>query len=98
MSESTADFEAWLEANDPEGHEETYALYMAVDLREDYGIWSVKTKGDKTFIEGHASTLALLGEKARSAFLVKVRGLTGQQELDIESWYGFERNMANPKA
>ena len=83
----------------PEGHEEIYALHEAVSNRETFGPWRVTTDGDRTFIEGSLSTLALVSEKARVAFRQKVRELTGESEpFDIETWYGFERNMANPRA
>jgi len=95
---STTNFDVWLEENEPDGHEEIYSLYQAVDLREGYGLWDVTTQGDKTFIKGTTSTLQLLSEKARLAFLTAVEKLKDDPEMDMESWYGFERNMANPKA
>ena len=84
--------------NDPEGHEEIYALYQAVENREGHGPFDVTTKGEMTFVKGHASTLVLANQNARSAFLKMVDDLKNDNELDMESWYGFRRNMANPKA
>jgi len=95
---STTDFDEWLEENNPDGHEEIYTLYLSVDEREGNGIWEVTTKDDKTFVSGSTSTLQLLSEKSRLAFLRKIEGLKSDPEMDMESWYGFERNMADPKA
>jgi hypothetical protein len=99
MSESTNVFETWLEANDPEGYDEIYSLHMAVDRREDWGPWKVTIKDDKTFVNSPFSTLQLLSEKARQAFLAEVDALRGtDNELDIESWYHYHRNIDNPHA
>lgn len=95
---NTTDFDVWLEENDPDGHEEIYALYQAADERESYGLWEVKTQGDKTFIVGSAGTLQLLSEMARQKFVQRVNALKSDPEMDMESWYGFERAMANPNA
>lgn len=94
----TPDFNVWLDENEPDGHEEIYALYQSVDERESVGVWDVKIQGDKTFITGPFGTLQLLSEKARLAFLRKVESLKSDPDMDMESWYGFERNMANPNA
>jgi hypothetical protein len=96
--QTTTNFDVWLEENEPDGHEEIYALYQAVDFRESYGFWNVKCDGEKTFVEGSTSRLGLLTEKARLAFLRSVEALKSDPEMDMESWYGYERNMANPKA
>ena len=92
------DFEVWLEENEPEGHEEIYALYQAVVSRNDWGFYNVTNDGDKTFVKGSLSTLLLASGKARKAFLSRVDALRDDRELDMESWYHFRRNMANPKA
>jgi hypothetical protein len=49
---STTEFDTWLGENDPEGHEEIYALHEAVSNRETFSPWTVTTDGDRTFIEG----------------------------------------------
>jgi hypothetical protein len=90
----TSDFEVWLAENEPDGHEDIYSLYQAVECREDYGIWSVKVRGEKTFVTGPEGTLQLLSEKARQAFLKEVEALKDDDELDMESWYGFHDAMA----
>lgn len=95
---NTTDFEVWLEDNEPDGYEEIYTLYRSVEDRESNGIWVVTNAGDKTFVTGSNSTLQLLSEKARRAFLAAVVALKSDPEMDMESWYGYERNMANPKA
>lgn len=95
---STTDFEVWLEENEPDGYEEIYALYRSVEEREANGNWDVTTNGEKTFVTGSTSTLQLLSEKARLAFLKQVELLKTDPEMDMDSWYGFERSMADPKA
>ncbi|GCE90446.1 hypothetical protein MSKU15_2047 [Komagataeibacter diospyri] len=96
--QDTTDFEVWIEDNEPDGYEEIYTLYRSVAEREDNGIWAVTTNGDKTFVTGPTSTLQLLSEKARRTFLNAVEALKSDPEMDMESWYGYERNMANSKA
>lgn len=96
---STTDFDDWLAAEDVEEHEEIYALYQAVSGREDFGNYTINVKGDQTFVKGHTGTTLFLGsEKARRAFLNAVHALTGDSEMDMDSWIGYQRNMANPKA
>lgn len=95
---NTTNYSVWLEEHDPDGHEEIYSLYQAATERQSYSLWDVKTQDDKTFITGSSGTLQLLSEKARLAFVRKVESLSTDPEMDMESWYGFERNMANPKA
>jgi hypothetical protein len=95
---TTTDFEIWLEENEPEGHAEIYALYQTVVTRNAWGAYVVTNVGDKTFVKGPSSTLLLANEKARKAFLSKVDALRDDRELDMEGWYHFRRNMANPKA
>lgn len=95
---STADFDVWLEENEPDSYDEIYTLYHSVNEREGNGIWEVTTRDDKTFVTGSTSTLQLLSEKSRLAFLRKVEALKSDPDMDMESWYEFERNMANPKS
>jgi len=95
---STTNFDDWIEENDPEGHEEIYALYQAISSREGFGNFDVTTDGEKTFIKGNVSTLVLVNENARAAFSKMVDELKGDDTMDMDSWYGFQRNMANPKA
>jgi hypothetical protein len=41
MSKPTTSFQEWLADNDPQGHEDIYALYQAVSGRCDYGRYRV---------------------------------------------------------
>ena len=95
---NTSEFDVWLEENEPEDHEEIYSLYNSVVHRESWGLWEVTTNGDKTFIKGPNSTLNLLSGNARQAFQNRVEALKSDPEMDMESWYGYERNMANDKS
>jgi len=90
LSTSTTSFDDWMGNNKPDGHEDIYALYNAVAMGETFGTYDVVTDGDKTFIKGPVSTLVLVSEKARNAFLKEVEGLKDDPEMDMESWYGFK--------
>ncbi len=101
---STTDFESWLDAADPDGTEEVYALYDGVLNEEGDGLYSVTRRGDQVIVGvGHVDDkLVLASPKAKSAFLRCVRdrymNSTNDEDWDAESWYGFQRNMDNPKA
>ena len=95
---TTTSFDDWLSENNVEEPEEIYALYEAVTNREGDIAFEVTTVGEKTFIKGHASTLLLATEKARKAFARMVDQLKGDDTLDMESWIGLQRNLANPNA
>ena len=99
MGKSITSFDDWLGAEDPDGHEEIYALYQAVSNRETFGNYEVKVKDERTFIKGSSdSTLVLGSEKARDAFLREVEKLKDDDEMDMEGWYAYSRAMANPHA
>ena len=97
---TTTDFNKWLEAADPDDFEIIYALYQAVEERETNDPWQISLKGEKTFMTcGFAQdTLMLASEKARNSFLSLILNKYCGDFGDIESWYGYERNMHNPKA
>lgn len=92
------DFEAWLELADPDGYEEVYALYMAVLDVEEFGLYkcSKSENGDQWFITGNhiENKLMLSGDKARETFLSLIKSRYCDLEMEIESWYQYERNMA----
>jgi hypothetical protein len=92
--ETIHDFDAWLDLEQPEGHEEIYDLYRSVQLRKTGGFYHVSTKGEQTFIRGQSSTLRLANEKARHAFLAKVVALKDDDQMSMEGWYEFRRSMA----
>jgi hypothetical protein len=50
--ETIHDFDAWLDLEHPEGHEEIYDLYRSVQLRKTVGSYSVTTKAEETFTRG----------------------------------------------
>jgi hypothetical protein len=95
---TTTNFDDWLSENSVEDPEEIYALYEAATNRKGDLIFEVTTVGEKTFIKGDASTLLLATEWARKAFVTRINQLKGDDTLDMESWIGLQRNLANPNA
>ena len=97
---STTDFEAWLEQASPDTTEEAYALYESVQSEEGNGFWEVTRRGDQLVLSiGHVEeALIIASESAKSTFLNLVRELYMDNTDDVESWYGYQRNMDNPKA
>ncbi len=97
---TTTSFEEWLEAADPDDFEIIYALYQAVSERETYDPWQISINGDRLFVKcGFTKdTLMLASEKACNSFLSLILKKYCRDFDDIESWYGYERNMNNPKA
>jgi len=71
-------------------------LFKAVYERRDFGSFKVTTKGEKTFVKRDEGTLALLSEKARDAFLLRVAALAGETPATMEGWYYMMRAMAKP--
>ena len=96
---STTDIETWLEENDPEGVEEIADLYSAAQDQESMGLWEVEIDQNKTmFIYGPQSILVLPSTKARNFLMKNVAKLKDDDELGMESWRNFHRNLNNPKA
>jgi hypothetical protein len=91
-------FNDWLEQADPSGYEEVYALYRALEDCDASGIYScIKSeKGDKWFFKGENTedTLMLASPKAKDMFMKLIESKYGDGELDMESLYHLERNMA----
>lgn len=92
------DFEGWLDEADPDGFEEVYSLYMAIENGEEFGPYECKPSSDnsKWFIKASHTddTLMLASEKARKAFLSLIHSRFCDPKLDMESWYHYKRNMA----
>jgi len=97
---TTTSFEEWLDAADPDDFEIIYALYQAVSERETYDPWQISMNRDRLFVKcGFTKdTLMLASEKACNSFLSLISKKYCGDFDDIESWYGYERNMNNPKA
>lgn len=97
---STTDFESWLDQADPEGTEEAYALHEAVSSGEGDGIWDVVENNERLIVSaGHVDEkLIIASEQAKTAFLKILREKHMDDTDDVESWYGYQRNMDNPKA
>lgn len=86
-----------------EGHHEVYALYQTVLSGEGEDPFTCQhgKKGRKQlFIKSDCSedTLMLASEKAQTAFLKYIEQAFCEDDMDIDSWYGWKCNMDNPKA
>ena len=98
---SMTDFEEWIGAgNEPDDHEEIYALWRAAQ-GDETGIYDVKSETDgqgnlrKIFIGGPSGdTLALLSPKAITAFRKVIRRYKQDDDLDWEGSYEYRRAMA----
>ncbi|KHN49234.1 hypothetical protein [Pectobacterium fontis] len=97
---STTDYEEWLSLAEPDETEEIYGLYEAVSLEETNGIWNVIRNGKKLVISvGHVKqSLIIASDTAKLSFLSILKEKYMDDANDVESWYGFQRNMDNPKA
>jgi len=91
---TTTDFEEWWQDNEPDTHEEIYELYNCVQSSDGGGTYEINSDDEKTFVSGHVSRLALVSEKARLAFLRYIDRNKGDEELDIDSWYGLQVALA----
>ena len=91
------DFDAWLDEADPEGYEEVHALYRAIVDCDEFGLYQCKSSQDETkwFVKagGAGDTLMLASVEAKNAFLKRIDSKYVDSELDMESWYHFNRNM-----
>ena len=91
------DFDAWLDQADPEGYEEVYALYRAIVDCDEVGRYQCNASqdGTKWFVKASSAddTLMLASIEAKDAFVKHVDSKYGDSELDMESWYHFNRNM-----
>ena len=96
---STTDFESWLDQIEPDGTEEIYALYETVSNEDSYGIFEVSKNGNQLIIKsGCGSDILIASKKAKLLFLEIIRERYMSNTDDAECWYGFQRNMDNPKA
>jgi hypothetical protein len=84
----TTDFNVWLEENEPSSIDDIYTLYKTVEEAESQGIWEIsKNTSGRLFLGGWDSTLMLSSPEAVAAFLRRVKELTCEPDMDIESWY-----------
>jgi hypothetical protein len=96
----TTNFESWLDQADPDTTETIYGLYEAVSSETTNGIWNVSKRGNNIIVQvGNAKdALIIASSEAKNVFLNLVRERYMDGDDDAESWYGFQRNMDNPKA
>lgn len=96
---TTTDFDEWLDASGPANNEEAFQLHHALEGREDYGIYSVSTKGEQTFLQvNDGNTLLLAPEKAHVAFTKRITEFLPDPDLGWEGSEGYQRAMENSKA
>ena len=95
---TVTDFEAWLDQADPEGHEEVYSLYRAVEDATQISFFECKpAKGGNGLIvykDNINDKLLLASDKAKSAFLKEIEKRYVDNDMNIEGWYEFNRSMA----
>ncbi|PJG60961.1 hypothetical protein CV016_20150 [Yersinia kristensenii] len=99
---SITDFEAWLDNVDDET-EEVMALYRAVSDVEDMGLYKCEpgNRQDTWIVSSnhHAEDLFLASSTAKSAFLHAIHErFVGDDEMDMESWYGYRLAMENDRS
>lgn len=97
---TTTDFDAWLDDVEDD-HEEVMALYGAVQDVSEMGLYKcVEGSRGNTWVVSsnhHHEDLFLASAVAKDSFLKLIRErLCGGE--DVESWYGFQRNMSNNRA
>ena len=95
----TTDFQKWLNAAEPEGHQEVYSLYRAVEDCSSFGIYDVKPakgSGGRWIVStSHLDEgLLLASDEAREAFLLHVTRTYCDRDLDMESWYSYKHSIA----
>lgn len=96
------DFNEWLDSiglNESD-FEFIHNLYNAVQDKESCSPWIVQSDVNKTFVRHESAdlTLALLSETALQTFLTRMIARYCDDFDDIDSWYGYMRNMSNPNA
>jgi len=85
---------------DPDSADEIFTLYTAVRDQENDGIWEVAENNGMIFVKaGHVEdTLLIASEEAKNAFLYTMTQKYCHEFDDIDSWYGWKKNMENPNA
>jgi hypothetical protein len=96
--DTTLDFHKWLVGAQPEGYEEPYSLFRAVNNGTSFGIYNVKRlkgSGDRWIVTApHLSVGLLLASMlAKESFLLHLTR-TYCRDLDMESWYGYMHSMS----
>ena len=96
----TTEFESWLDVADPDNAEEVYSLYFAVFHEETNGNWKIQLSNQKILlkVDDIPETLLIASKEAKELFLKILRDRYMGGDDDPDSWYGFNRNMDNPKA
>jgi hypothetical protein len=91
------DYEDWLKQADPIDHEEVYALYMAVEHAESFGIFNCTPSADNSQWLVRSGivddVLLLVSAQARNEFLSLIHERYCDPELDMHEWYHFMRSI-----
>jgi hypothetical protein len=96
---TTTNFQECLDGAGPETPDEIYYLFQAIKNAGDEGMWYVSKHGNQLFVrdDNCPDTLLLASPSAKQTFLNHIeRKFCG--EMDMESWYGYQRNLNNPHA
>ena len=88
------DFESWLGQVRPEGADDVYALFRAVDGEENFGRFRCSRKDEQLFlrVDKWDDILVLASDKAVKAFLSTLKRRFNI-EGDIEGWYIARKAM-----
>jgi uncharacterized protein (DUF4415 family) len=97
-STTSSHFNDWLDAADPEGAQEVYDLYQAVEDETSEGIWEIEQAHDGLILKaGHVENSLTIPFDQKEDFLSLIEN-TYCRGMAIESWYGVQRNLENPHA
>jgi hypothetical protein len=92
------DYEDWLKQADPADYEEVYALYMAVENADAYGIFNCTPSANNSqwlVKSGLLDTMLLLvSAQARDEFLSFIHEHYGDPELDMHDWYHLMSSLS----
>lgn len=96
-------FEHWLDVNEPDSHEETYALISSIQDAPVSDFWTTEYKKGVLIVSqsGLGNKLYLANSEMIDRFLdtVKEKYMSDDSDIDDpESWIGYQRAMANDKA
>lgn len=90
-------FEDWLDQADPVDFEEVYALYMAVQYDEKFGIFDcTPVPGKRQWLVKSGmveDSLLLKSEREKEAFLSLIHESYCDPEMDMHEWHHYMSSM-----
>jgi hypothetical protein len=92
---STTTFDDWLDEVDPSHYADAYALHEAVDRETSFAQFDVKRAANGALIVSApgATSLVLISDSAKEAFLRLICGRYVEGGMDIGAWYGMNRGL-----